>query len=117
MPFALLIPLTGPGWRLLFYLPGALIAFGAVVIGAIILSSFRQAYCPPHLLGRVVATMRFLLYGVNPAGALLGGGLGTWLGIRNALWMMLSTAVLSGACLLTRTFRGRRDLPGPAEGG
>jgi MFS family permease len=112
MPFALLIPLTDPGWRLLFFLPGVLITFSAVVAGAIILSSFRQAYCPPHMLGRVVATMRFLLYGVNPVGALVAGGLGTWLGIRNALWIMLGAAVLSGACLLTRTFRGRRDLPG-----
>jgi predicted MFS family arabinose efflux permease len=111
MPFALLIPLTGAGWRMLFFLTGTLITFSAVVVGAIILSSFRQAYCPPHMLGRVVATMRFLLYGVNPAGALLGGGLSTLLGIRNALWIMLGAAVLSGACLLTPTFRGLHDLP------
>jgi MFS family permease len=111
MPGALLIPLTGPGWRVLTFVPGALIAFAAVVAGAVILSSFRQAYCPPALLGRVTATMRFVLYGVNPAGALLGGALGTWLGIRDALWIMLGAAVLSGSCLLTRTFRGRRDLP------
>ena len=63
------------------------------------------------LLGSVTATMRFLLIGTNPLGALLAGGLGTWLGVRGALWIMLSTAALSGAVLLTRTFGGLRDLP------
>jgi MFS family permease len=111
MPAALLIPLTGAGWRLLFFLPGVLVTFGAVAVGAIVLSSFRQTYCPPHLLGRVIATMRFILYGASPFGAFLAGGLGTWFGIRNALWIMLSLAVLSGTCLLTPTFRHRRDLP------
>jgi MFS family permease len=111
MPCALLIPLAGPGWRLLFFPAGALLSVSAVVAGAIILSTFRQAYCPPHLLGRAVATMRFVLYGASPAGALLGGALGTWLGIRNALWLLLGAAVLSGACLLTSTFRTLRDLP------
>ena len=40
------------------------------------------------LLGRVTATMRFLLIGTNPLGALLAGGLGTWLGVHG----------LSGSC-------------------
>jgi MFS family permease len=111
MPFVLLIPLTGGGWRLLFFPSGALMTFSSVVAGAVILSSFRQTYTPPHLLGRVIATMRFLLYGINPVGALIAGGCATWLGIRNALWIMTGTAVLSGVCLLSRTFRGIRDLP------
>lgn len=66
MPFALLIPVAGPGWRALLYLAGALITFAAVASSAVILSTFRQVICPPHLLGRVVATMRFVLYGVRP---------------------------------------------------
>ena len=39
------------------------------------------------------------------------GGLATWLGVRSALWIMIGIAVISGALLLTRTFRGLRDLP------
>ncbi len=113
MPFALLIPLTGSGWRILFFPAGAFITFGAVAAGAVVLSSFRQTICPPHLLGRVVATMRFLLYGVYPLGALLGGLLATCLGIRTALWIALSTAVASGVLLLSPAVRSRRDLSGP----
>jgi MFS family permease len=111
LPFALLIPLTGPGARLAFFAVGLLVAGGGIVAGSIILGSFRQTYCPPRLLGRVTATMRFLLVGTNPLGALMAGGLATWLGVRSALWIMLGIAVLSGALLLTRTFRGLRDLP------
>ena len=115
LPFALLIPLTGPGARLAFFVPGLLISASGIVAGSVILGSFRQTYCPPRLLGRVTATMRFLLVGTNPIGALMAGGLATWLGVRSALWIMLGIAVLSGALLLTRTFRELRDLPaGPA---
>jgi hypothetical protein len=68
------------------------------------------------LLGRITATMRFLLVGTNPLGALMAGGLGTWLGVRPALWIMIGIAVLSGALLLTRTFRGLKDLPAAPPG-
>jgi Major Facilitator Superfamily len=111
LSFGLLIPLAGPGLRLAFYLAGSLIAVTGIVVGNVILMSFRQTYCPPRLLGRVTATMRVLLVGTNPLGALLAGGLGTWLGIRNALWIMLGIVALSGTTLLTRTFTGITDLP------
>jgi hypothetical protein len=63
------------------------------------------------MCGRVTATMRFLIFGTSPAGALLGGALGTWLGTRSALWALLGALVASGALLLTRSLRFRRDLP------
>lgn len=60
--------------------------------------------------------MRFLLIGTNPLGALMAGGLATWLGERPALWIMLGIAVLSGGLLVTPTFRGLKDLPaGPGS--
>jgi MFS family permease len=115
LPFALLIPLTEPGPRLAFFVLGLLISGAGIVAGSVILGTFRQTYCPPRLLGRVTATMRFLLIGTNPLGALMAGGLATWLGVRPALWIMLGIAVLSGGLLLTRTFRGVKDLPAGPE--
>jgi len=111
VPFGLLIPLTGPGLRLAFYVAGALVAFTGVAVGNIIIAAFRQSYSPPGMCGRVTATMRFLIFGTSPLGALLGGGLGSWLGIRNALWILLGTVALSGTLLLTRALTRRRDLP------
>ncbi len=111
VPFGLLIPLTGPGPRLAFYVTGALVAFTGVAAGNIIIAAFRQSYSPQGMCGRVTATMRFLIFGTSPAGALLGGSLGSWLGVRNALWILLATVTLSGTLLLTRALTGRRDLP------
>jgi MFS family permease len=60
----------------------------------------------------VVFLVRTIGLAAGPAGLLLA----TWLGVRSALWIMIGIAVLSGALLLTRTFRGLRDLPaGPAR--
>ena len=111
VPFALLIPLTGPGPRLAFYVAGVLVATTGIAVTNIIIAAFRQSYSPPGMCGRVTATMRFLIFGTSPAGALLGGSLGTWLGIRNALWVLLGALVASGALLLTRSLISRRDLP------
>jgi predicted MFS family arabinose efflux permease len=110
--FALLIPLTGPGTRATFYVVGSALLGAGGTVGNIILVSFRQAYCPPRMLGRVTASQRFLVYGTIPLGALIAGGLGTALGVRNALWAMLSLFALSGTVLLTRAVRADKNLPG-----
>ena len=47
--------------------------------------SLRQALTPGHLLGRVNASYRFLVWGTGPFGALLGGTLGAVLDLRVVL--------------------------------
>lgn len=111
VPFGLLIPLTGPGPRLAFYVAGALVSFAGLAVGNIIIAAFRQSYSPPGMCGRVTATMRFLIFGTSPAGALLAGALGSSLGVRSALWILLGAVTLSGTLMLTRALTGRRDLP------
>jgi Major Facilitator Superfamily len=111
LPFTLLIPLAAPGPRLLFYAAGFLVSGAGVAMFNIILSTFRQVYCPPGMLGRVTATMRFIILGTSPFGALAGGALGTWLGPRNALWAVLSVLSLSGTLLLRPGMTRHRDLP------
>ena len=82
-----------------------------MLIGNIIVAAFRQAYCPPDMLGRVVAGMRFLAFGAIPAGALMAGSLGTAFGVRNALWSSIGAYVLSRAFLFTPAIASARDLP------
>jgi predicted MFS family arabinose efflux permease len=48
-----------------------------------------------------------------PLGALLGGGLGTWFGLRSALWVGASVMALTGVWLVTSPLRGMRDVPLP----
>jgi predicted MFS family arabinose efflux permease len=109
--FGLLIPLTGTGPRTAFYIAGAAIVGAGMTSGNIIVTSFRQTYTPPRMLGRITASQRFLVFGTIPLGALLAGGLGTALGVRNALWAMLAIYALSGTLLLTRAFRADKNLP------
>jgi MFS family permease len=107
----LLIPLTAKGPRIACYVAGSALVAGGIVIGNVILGSFRQEYCPPSMLGRVTASMRFLVYGGIPLGALLAGALGTALGVRNGLWVDLAIFAASGLFLLSRDIRTARDLP------
>jgi MFS family permease len=108
---SLLIPLTAKGPRIACYVAGSALVAGGIVVGNVILGSFRQEYCPPSMLGRVTASMRFLVYGAIPLGALLAGALGTALGVRNALWADLAVFAASGLFLLSRDIRTIRDLP------
>ena len=48
-------------------------------------TTLRQVMVPDHVLGRVNAAWRFLVFGAQPLGALVGGGLGAVLGLRAAL--------------------------------
>ena len=83
-PFGLLIPLTTKGPGVVFFVAGNLIVFVGVLVYNVTISAFRQAYCPPNILGRVVASMRFVLFGTMPLGALLGGALASAWGPRTA---------------------------------
>ena len=110
-PFALLVPLTGPGLRLILFAAGGAITSAGIVAGNVIARSFQQLYCPTHLLGRVMASARTLSYGVIPLGALLAGESAAVLGIRTALWIATSLLLASATILLRRPIRAARELP------
>lgn len=101
----LLIPLTGRGPRLACYLAGAGLIAAALAAGNVIIGSFRQRYCPPSMLGRVTASMRFLAYGMIPLGALLAGALGTALGVRDGLWLLQGLFAAAGLILVSSRIR------------
>jgi predicted MFS family arabinose efflux permease len=115
LPFGLLIPLTRPGRGLVFYVAGTLIAATGVATASIIMASFRQAYSPQRLRGRVTATMSILMAGTSPLGALIGGALATAIGVRPTLWIMFGIVAISGTVLLTHAIRQNRDLPTTAQ--
>lgn len=80
------LALTAAGPRLLI-LPAAMAATGvATTVFSVAQGAYRQSICPPHLLGRLSATMRFLMWGPMPLGGLLAGTLGQLAGVRVAFW-------------------------------
>ncbi|MEW9534071.1 MFS transporter [Microbispora sp. NPDC049125] len=82
--FMLPVALTGPGWRLLVFPAGLALSGLAGTVFSVVQGAYRQSICPPHLLGRLSATMRFLMWGAMPLGGLLAGTLGQLAGVRAA---------------------------------
>lgn len=114
---ALLMPLAVQGAGALLYVAGSFGVSAGVVAGNVLKVSFQQRYCPPDLLGRLIASSAFLNYGTLPLGALLGGTLGSVLGVRPAMWIMTAGVPLAGLILLFSPVGRVRDLPvRPAAG-
>ncbi|WP_328381583.1 MFS transporter [Streptomyces sp. NBC_00400] len=116
-PFALLWPLSGRGaGAALFALGSGVVFFGTVVYN-VAQVSFRQTLCPPRLLGRMNATLRFLMWGTLPLGALAGGALADAFGARVALVWCAAGFLAVPLPLLLSPLRRMRDLPaaGSAE--
>jgi MFS family permease len=82
-------------WPMLgFALAQGLYAFGATMFSIHYLAA-RAALTPDAMLGRMISTMRFVTVAPAPLGALVGGLVATWLGLRGGLM-----AVGAGAALL-----------------
>ncbi|MBX4420750.1 hypothetical protein K4H00_22360, partial [Mycobacterium tuberculosis] len=73
--------------------------------------SFRQRLCPKPLLGRMNASIRFLVWGPMPVGAFLGGTIAQGIGIVATLWIFAGLAVLSALPVLISPLVGMRTLP------
>ncbi|WIM95121.1 MFS transporter [Actinoplanes oblitus] len=112
---ALLIPFAGPGLGLIPFVAGTVLVGGFVVAGNVIAGSFRQAYVPAELLGRVLTAMQFVNLGTIPVGAVLGGMLATAYGNRTAVAVMTVTYALTGLIVICGPFRARRELPEPVS--
>lgn len=102
----LLIPLASGG-LVIPLLVLASMAFGFFVLNYFVTGvSLVQATTPDHLLGRTNASRRFVVQSMIPAGALLGGALGTLIGLRPTLAIGAGGAALSVIPLFFSPLRG-----------
>jgi MFS family permease len=76
--------------------------------------SLRQTITPDELLGRMNATMRFLVWGTMPIGSLIGGALGGAIGLRPTLWVAAAGGVLAAVPVLVSPVRAIGEMPAPA---
>jgi hypothetical protein len=110
-PFQLLVPIAQRGWLLWAAAFGYLVYGVAVVVYNITQVSFRQGLTPERLLGRMNATMRFLVWGTVPIGGLIGGVLGKYLGVREALWVAAIGGMFTFLPVFLSPLRTMRELP------
>jgi MFS family permease len=109
----LLVPLAhGPYWLVLTLLFAAefLSGFGVMILD-IVGGSIKTALIPDRLRARVAGAYMVVNYGVRPLGALLGGALGTWIGLRPTLWIASAAAIAGVLWLLPSPLMRMRELP------
>jgi predicted MFS family arabinose efflux permease len=106
----LLVPLAEPGWRVTAFVVGAAFGYFGAVVYNVAQVSYRQAICPPRLLGRMNAAVRWVVWGTIPLGGLLGGVLGTLIGVRATLWIAFAGSWAAGWWVFFSPLRGMRAL-------
>jgi MFS family permease len=110
-PCAFVAPFVHRDWTLgLLAVAQIALSMGTVVYN-ITQVSFRQGLCPPGLLGRMNATMRFLVWGTMPFGGFLGGVLGSTIGVRATLLVAAVGGSLAFLPVFLSPLRRMRRLP------
>jgi len=74
-------------------------------------SAFMTALTPDRLRSRTTGAFNFVNWGIRPLGSLLGGALGSAIGLRPALWLSSIAALAGVLWLLPSPIPALRDLP------
>jgi MFS family permease len=107
----ILAALAEPGWAIALYPIGFAFMFFASVVYNVAQVSYRQAVTPPRLMGRMNAAVRWIVWGTMPIGAVIGGALGTAIGIRPTLWIGFVGSWAAGFWVYFSPLRRVRDIP------
>ncbi|HEU4512956.1 MAG TPA: MFS transporter [Nocardioidaceae bacterium] len=111
VPFGTLTPLAAQVPPVPALAIGAFgVSFGAVGYN-VIQVSFRQRLCPRPLLGRMNASIRFVVWGTMPIGAFAGGLLGREVGVVTTLWIAVAGLLLAALTVLFSPLSRMGDLP------
>jgi MFS family permease len=78
--------------------------------------SLRQAITPPRMQGRMNATMRFVVWGTIPVGTMLGGTLGSLVGLHPTIVVGAVGGLAAFVPVTLSTVRQLRTMPETAPG-
>jgi Na+/melibiose symporter-like transporter len=103
----------GPVWMRAATVAAAEFVGGfAVMCFDIPLNSLQASVTHDHMRSRVAGAFSSINYGVRPLGAVIGGLLGTWLGVRETLLISAAGGLLAVLWLLPSPIIRTRDLQG-----
>ncbi|MDL5157363.1 MFS transporter [Actinomycetospora termitidis] len=111
LPFTALTAVAGAAPAVLLVISAAGIGAATVVYNVAQLS-MRQRACPPELLGRMNASIRTVVWGSPPLGALAGGALAGVVGNVAVLWGAVVLTALGSLPVLLSPLR-RDEVPDP----
>ena len=114
-PGLLLVAVAPKAFPAPFLIAGGILFGLSVVVYNINQLSFRQAITPTSMQGRMNATMRFIVWGTIPVGQVLGGVIGSSLGVHEAIWIGAAGSFLAVVPLLLTPVRTLREMPSPLD--
>jgi MFS family permease len=82
-----------------------------VMILDINVGSIMFALTPDRLRSRATGAFNFVNWGIRPIGALVGGIVGAWIGVRTTLWITSIGAIAGALWLLPSPVPALRELP------
>ena len=107
----ILAPFAWPGWGVALVPVG----FGFTFFGAVVYNvaqlSYRQSVTPARLMGRMNAAVRWIVWGTMPLGGVIGGALGTAIGVRPTLAIGAIGGWAAGFWIYFSPVRRMRDIP------
>ncbi|TXK04210.1 MFS transporter [Microbacterium mitrae] len=110
---AILLPVAAmvPSIAFALLIVQGFIASFTVLVYNITQVTFRQRITPRRLLGRMNASIRFVVWGVMPLSALLAGFLGDQYGVVTTMWVGAIGQVVSALFVIFGPFWSTRELP------
>jgi MFS family permease len=96
-----------------FLVAGFFIGSATAVIYNVNQVSLRQAITPERMQGRMNATMRFIVWGTIPVGALVGGVLGETVGLQPTIWIGAVGTFIGFLPVLFSPVRSLQRIPEP----
>ena len=112
--YLLLIPAVPPNGSYFLIIAFFITSFASVTYN-ISQVSYRQALVPTRLQGRLNATMRFIVWGTLPVGALIGGLIGQVVGLYPALIVGAAGGTFSFLWVLFSPVRKVERIPTASE--
>ena len=113
-PAAVLVAAAPVGWAVVAVAVMEFVDSFGIGLHGVNQMSLRQAVTPEPLRGRVAATLRLGMFGAMPLGTLLGGTLGTLVGLRPALWVAAAGMFLAAVPYAVSSTGRLTVLPEPA---
>jgi MFS family permease len=106
-----LVPLATPAIAIpILMISGVLGSFGGVLYNVNV-RSLAQSITTERMLGRTVATARFVVWGTIPVGSFVGGFLGSAIGLRPTLWVSAAVGLVGFLWPLLSPVRRLSDMP------
>ncbi len=110
--FQLLIPLAPESATAIpFIFVSMFVVSAMVVIYNVNQLSLRQAITPERMQGRMNATMRFIVWGTMPIGIVVGGILGSTIGLHATLWVGAIGGFFAFVPVFLSPVRSLREIP------